>query len=140
MIQIIKRGLVFILVLLFCSFIPVGFTRGQTSPKGTKLGDLFPSYAFPPSISSQDRTYLGLAEEKPFTLGDIQADLIVLELLNIYCTSCQKQASMYNEVFDLVERDPVMKDKVKWMGGGGIFSEAKKHPLPHRDRFPFRPL
>jgi hypothetical protein len=118
MMQIRKRGLSFILVPIFWSFILVGLTPGQSFPEGTKLGDLFPPYTFPPPISSQDRTYLGLAEGKPFTLGDIQADLIVLELLNIYCTSCQKQASIYNQVFDLVERDPSMAGKVKWMGVG----------------------
>jgi hypothetical protein len=97
-----------------------------------------PPHTFPPAISSQDRSYFGLAEGKPFTLGDIQADLIVLELLNIYCTSCQKQAPIYNEVFDLVQRDPVTKGKVKWMGVGvgnnerevAFFRKEKGIPFP----------
>ena len=107
-----------ILVTLFCSLFPGGFAFGQSRYKVARSGDLFPPYTFPPVTSSQDRSYFGLSEEKPFTLGNIQADLIVLELLNIYCTSCQKQAPIYNEVFNVVERDPEMKGKVKWMGVG----------------------
>ncbi len=137
MMQIRKRGLSFVLVPIFCSFILVGFIPGQSLPKGTKLGDLFPPYTFPSPISSQDWTYLGLSEGKPFTLGDIQADLIVLELLNIYCTSCQKQAPIYNHVFDLVERDSSMEGKVKWMGVGVGNNEREVESFRKRKSIPF---
>jgi len=133
-----KGGVSFILVLLFCSFVSVASALGQTTHKVPKSGDFFPPFTFPPPISSQDRSYFGLTEEKPFTLGDIQADLIVLELLNIYCTSCQKQAPIYNKVFDLVEKDPITKAKVKWMGVGvgnnerevAFFRKEKGIPFP----------
>ena len=137
MIQIRKRGFSLVLVLLFCTSILIGFALGQSSPKGTELGDLFPPYSFPPPTSPQDLTYLGLAEGKPFTLGDIQADLIVLELLNIYCTSCQKQAPIYNEAFDLVEGDPAMKGKVKWMGVGVGNNEREVESFRKRKSIPF---
>jgi peroxiredoxin len=137
MMQIRKRGLSFILVSIFCSFILVGFTPGQSFPTGTKLGDLFPPYTFPSPTSSWDRTYLGLAEDKPFTLGDIQADLIVLELLNIYCTSCQKQAPIYNEIFDLVERDPSMAGKVKLVGVGVGNNEREVESFRKQKSIPF---
>ncbi|MFQ6077745.1 MAG: peroxiredoxin family protein [Thermodesulfobacteriota bacterium] len=138
MMQIRKRGFLLMLAPLFCFPIPGGFAFGQGTQKVARSGDLFAPHTFPPPISSQDLSYLGLTEEKPFTLGDIQADLIVLELLNIYCTSCQKQAPIYNEVFDLVEKDPTMKGKVKWMGVGvgnnetevDFFRKAKRIPFP----------
>jgi thiol-disulfide isomerase/thioredoxin len=138
MINMREKGLFVLLVLLFCILSVVVPTSGITSSKGTKLGDLFPSYAFPPPTSSQDLTYLGLTEQKPFSLGDVQAELIVLELLNIYCTSCQKQAPIYNEIYALVEKDPIMKGKVKWMGVGignnenevEFFRKSKDIPFP----------
>ncbi|TKJ28445.1 hypothetical protein CEE39_10090 [bacterium (candidate division B38) B3_B38] len=137
MTQIRKRRFWLILALLCCSFILVVSASGKKSTKGTKFGDLFPRYTFPPPTSSQDLTYLGLSQGKAFILGDIQADLIVLELLNIYCTSCQKQASIYNEVFDLVERDPIMKGKVKWMGVGVGNNEREVESFRKRKRVPF---
>jgi len=133
-----KRVYPFVLVLLFCTLIILSVTSAKSTSKVAKLGDLFPPYSFPPPTSSQDLTYLGLSEGKPFTVGDIQAALIVVELLNIYCTSCQKQAPIYNQVFDLVEQDPAMKGKVKWMGVGvgnnakevEFFRKAKSIPFP----------
>ncbi len=138
MMPIRKRGFSFVLVLLFSFLIPGGFAFGQGTQKVARSGDLFPPHTFPPPTSSQDRSYFGLTEEKPFTLGDIQAHLIVLELLNIYCTSCQKQAPINNEVFGLVERDPITKGKVKWMGVGvgnnerevAFFRKEKDIPFP----------
>ncbi len=138
MMQVRQKGLSFFIVLLFSCFIPFGLSSVLCSPGETKLGDLLPPYAFPSPTSSQDLIYLGLSEGKPFTIGDIQADLIVLELLNIYCTSCQKQAPIFNEVFDLVERDPAMKGRIKWLGVGvgnnagevEFFRKAKGIPFP----------
>jgi hypothetical protein len=147
MMQVRQKGFLLVLVLLFCSFIPGGLAFGQSTHKVARSGDLFPPHTFPPPTSSQDRSYFRLSEEKPFTLGDIQADLIVLELLNIYCTSCQKQAPIYNEVFDLLiynevfdllKRDPIIKGKVKWMGVGvgnnerevEFFRKEKGIPFP----------
>lgn len=135
--QLRQMGFPLLPVLLLCLLIPLGFTSGQTSPRGTKLGDPFPLFTFPSPTSSQDLAYLGLSEEKPFTLGDIQADLIVLELLNIYCTSCQQQAPIFNEVFDLVERDPAMKGKVKWLGVGVGNNEMEVESFRRRKSSPF---
>ena len=118
MIQLIKEHLAFTIGLLVCLLVPAGLTAGNNRPKVAQFGDVFPRHSFPIPTSSEDRGYLGLPEGKTFTIGDIQADLVVVELLNIYCTSCQKQAPIYNEVFNVVKRDPGMKDKVKWMGVG----------------------
>jgi thiol-disulfide isomerase/thioredoxin len=118
MIQIRKKGLALIILFLVCSFISVASTLGQGPRKVAKSGDIFPPFTFSPLTTLEDRAYLGIAEEKPFTFGEIQADLIVVELLNIYCTSCQKQAPIFNEVFDAVEKDPAMKGKVKWIAVG----------------------
>jgi hypothetical protein len=132
-----QRRLLFPLAFLFCSLILVVSASGKNSPKGTKFGDLFPPYTFPPLTSAEDLAYLGLSEGKDFTLGDIQADLIVLELLNIYCTSCQKQAPIYNDIFDLVKSDPAMKGKVKWMGVGVGNNQREVESFRSRKRIPF---
>jgi hypothetical protein len=133
----IKKGFLLMLVPLFCSLIPGGFAFGQSTHKVTRSGDLFPPHTFPPPTSRQDLNYFGLSEEKPFTLGDIQADLVVLELINIYCTSCQEQGPTYNEVFDLVKRDPIIKGKVKWMGVGVGNNETEVEFFRKKEGIPF---
>ncbi len=133
----IKKGFLLILVPLFCSLIPGGFAFGQSTHKVTRSGDLFPPHTFPAPTSWGDLNYFGLSEEKPFTLGDIQADLVVLELINIYCTSCQEQGPIYNEVFDLVKKDPITKDKVKWVGVGVGNNETEVEFFRREKGIPF---
>jgi thiol-disulfide isomerase/thioredoxin len=138
MMHVSNGRLAFIILLLAGSFIFVASTPGQGTRKVAKSGDIFPPVTFSPLVSSEDRAYLGLAEEKPFTFGEIQADLVVVELLNIYCTSCQKQAPIFNDVFNAVEKDPAMKGKVKWIGVGvgnnetevAFFRKVKNIPFP----------
>jgi hypothetical protein len=137
MIRIATRKFSFIVLLLLFYFIPVISPLGQAPPKVSKSGDIFPPYVFPPPTSLEDRTYLGLPEEKPFTFGEIQADLVVVELLNIYCTSCQKQAPIHNEVFNAVERDPSMKGKVKWMAVGVGNNETEVAFFRKKEDIPF---
>lgn len=137
MIQKKQTGLTFIMVPLLCAFVSLSSAFGQGTHKVAKSGDIFPPYTFPPPTSSQDRTYLGLSEGKPFILRDIQTDLIVIELLNIYCTCCQKQAPIYNEVFNMVQRDPVTKGKVKWMGVGIGNNEREVEFFRKENNIPF---
>ena len=133
-----KRWALFLLafVLTISGLAVIGFEVIASQPAG--FGDLFPHYAFPSPGAPQDRAYLGIPDGKTFTIGDIEADLIVVEVLNIYCTSCQKQAPIYNQVFRLVEDDPVTQARIKWMGVGvgnnetevGYFKKQKDIPFP----------
>lgn len=133
-----KRWALFFLafVLTISGLAVIGFEEIASQPAG--FGDVFPHYVFPSPAAPQDRTYLGIPDGETFTIGNIEADLIVVEVLNIYCTSCQKQAPIYNRVFRLMEDDPVTQGRIKWMGVGvgnnetevGYFKEQKDVPFP----------
>jgi peroxiredoxin len=108
-------------------------------------GDFFPEYSFPMTLSGSDIEYLalpqkffGLVKGDNFSLKDVKADLIVVEFLNKYCFSCQLQAPVMNQVFSMVQQDPQLKGRVKFIGIGagnnerevGSFKEEKKVPFP----------
>ena len=44
---------------------------------------------------------------------DIQAELIIVEFLNVYCTSCQAQAPVMNKVYKLIQQEESLREKVK---------------------------
>ena len=48
-------------------------------------------------------------------LADGQADIMVVELLDMYCTRCQKSAPAVNELHGLVQASD-LKDRVKFVG------------------------
>ena len=126
------------MMVLLCSAALIGFTGRQSLGAVSRFGDLFPAHEFSALLSAEDQTYLGLSEGESFNLADVQADLIVLELLNIYCTSCQMQAPIYNDVFRTIDKDPTMRHKVKWLAVGvgnnptevKAFRKMKEIPFP----------
>ena len=103
-----------------------------------KAGDFFPEVPMQAPEDAKDRAYLGLTEGKTFTLKQVKADLVVVEILNVYCPICQLQASIYNKLFDLIENDPETKGRIKLIGiaaGNGNlevkdFRDKRNVPFP----------
>jgi peroxiredoxin len=73
-----------------------------------------------------------------FSLKDIKGDLIVLEYMNKYCFSCQLQAPVMNQVFEMTGKDPQLRGKVKFLAVAAgnnqnevdSFKAEKKVPFP----------
>jgi thiol-disulfide isomerase/thioredoxin len=49
-------------------------------------------------------------------LKDVKADVVLVEILNVYCPSCQEQAPIYNKLYDLIENDSKTKGQIKMLG------------------------
>lgn len=108
------RGLLLIAVLLCSATAMVEAEAGQ--PRLIRLGDDFPAAAMAFQGDEGDLAYLGLSGRGAFTLKEIDAELVLLEILNVHCVSCRRQAPIYNDLFDLIESDPDTLGKVKLLG------------------------
>jgi hypothetical protein len=123
------------------------WTGAWAKEKGRVItpGDFFPEYSFPMTLTGSDVEYLGLPQKffglvkgDNFSLKDVKADLIVAEFLNKYCFSCQLQAPVMNQIFSMVQQDPQLKGRVKFIAIGAgnnerevqSFREEKKVPFP----------
>lgn len=80
------------------------------------FGDAFPELKLALSGPDHDRTYLGLGDTTTFTPGQVQAELLLVELLNVHCVHCQMQAPAYNELFKLIEMNPQTRGRIKMVG------------------------
>ncbi len=80
-----------------------------------KKGDSFPGMSFtvPPDLT--DRDYLGIGDKKSFVVADIAADVLLVEIMNINCGSCQHQAPYDNKLFELIEGTPEATGRIKMM-------------------------
>jgi thiol-disulfide isomerase/thioredoxin len=65
-----------------------------------------------------DRAYLGLPKGASFTIPQISAKIIFIQVLSMYCPYCQAEAPRINELLEKVSRDKAIKDKVKFIGVG----------------------
>ena len=81
-----------------------------------KAGDFFPEVPMEMPEDPKERAYLGLSEGMTFTLKQVKADVVLIEILSVYCPSCQLQAPLYNKLFDLIENDPKTKGRIKIIG------------------------
>jgi len=129
-----RMGLL-VLFLWVCA-IPGGAVGGES--RLLAAGDPFPALTFEDTLSAEGRRYLGLPESGSFSLGDLDAEIIVVEFLNKYCMSCQRQAPIFNRVYRAIANDPQLADKVKMLGIGvgnrtlqvENFRKEKKIPFP----------
>jgi hypothetical protein len=80
------------------------------------FGDSFPELSLALTERDHDRSYLGLPAGQGFSPGQINADLVLVELLNVHCVHCQQQAPYYNELFKRIERDPATRGRIKLLG------------------------
>jgi len=94
---------------------------GILSPWATGLceprkKDLDFSLAAPENPSH--RTYLGLETLDPFLLNQVQAKILIIEIFSMYCPICQREAADVNLLFELIQKNPTLKDQVKLIGIG----------------------
>lgn len=96
------------LVLLTCSVLPLWAQEEK-----------LPDYTLPVPADQGHRAYLGLASESgEFTLSDIDADVLLIELFSMYCPYCQQEAPLINTLYDKMNSVTETGTAVKIIGLG----------------------
>lgn len=118
--------LFFFLFFGFVFFLPCIFSKGfeaagtsnvsikQAKDKNKKVSEL----KLPIPQSDQDRTYLGLEGTGTFKLNQIKTRILIVEILNSYCTHCQNEAPRVNNLHRSIQERADLKDKIKIIGIG----------------------
>ena len=111
------KDIMVILLMVFLSFSLPGADvhAGKTTPA---KGDLFPQISLDAPEKEGAREYLGLTGKGPFSISEIKADLLVIEIFSMYCPYCQKEAPIVNDLFNVISQKPALKDRVKIIGIG----------------------
>jgi peroxiredoxin len=90
-----------------------------------KKGDTLPALELQAPASDKAREYLGIRQEK-FRLADISCRLLLLEVIGVYCPQCYRQAPLFNNLFNRIEKGK-LKGQVKMLAlaAGGNENEIK---------------
>ncbi len=106
--------------------------------KPPQKGETFPSIQLPVPKSLVEKSYLGLSRDGSFTIPQIKARVVIIEIFSMYCPYCQKDAPGVNELYQLVEKDPDLKKDIKLIGIGagntpyevGVYKKTYTVPFP----------
>jgi thiol-disulfide isomerase/thioredoxin len=90
------------------------FAAGKPPEKGSTL----PVIKLPVPESPEEKNYLGLKGEGSFTIPQIKADVVIIEIFSMYCPYCQNEAPRVNELYQAIEQDTELKNKIKIIGIG----------------------
>jgi hypothetical protein len=89
------------------------------APTGPVEGDFFPECRLAVLQGKRDVSYLGFTPgSRYFSLSDIAADYVLVEVYNEMCTLCLDELPNINRLVGLVNEDPHLKDRIRMLGLG----------------------
>lgn len=70
----------------------------HAAPRLPAEGDILPGFSLDPPGDPRVAAELGVPADKPFGLGDLKADLVLFEVLGVYCPQCHRQLPGFNSL------------------------------------------
>jgi thiol-disulfide isomerase/thioredoxin len=95
-----------------------------------------PIFELPKPQNEKEKRYLGLFISEKFKFTQIQTQVLIIEVFNMYCPHCQREAPRVNELYCAIDEHTGLKDKVKIIGigaGNSLFEVdlfKKKYDVP----------
>ena len=92
-----------------------GSAAGQSAALPVK-GATLPRLILKAPPSPEACAYLNVPAGKPFALTDVGADLILVEIIGVYCPQCHQQRPHINRLYHRVQKTPDLAEKIKFLG------------------------
>jgi thiol-disulfide isomerase/thioredoxin len=102
-----------VLLWLFSALASTQANASQLNPR-----DPWPAISLPLPSDPILRHYLGVRQGDSFTVDDMASDVVVVEIFNMYCPFCQREAPHVNELFALVDGRENLNRRLKIIGIG----------------------
>jgi peroxiredoxin len=92
------------------------FVAAATKPPG--VGGVLPEINLSVPKESAYQEYLGLVSKGQFTIPQIKADVVLVEFFSMYCPYCQNEAPTVNKLYNKIEKNSNLKNRIKLIGIG----------------------
>jgi thiol-disulfide isomerase/thioredoxin len=133
--------LFFLLALLLWGCAPQGAKTAGISGEPIKPGLYkhmsFPIFELPIPQSEPEKNYIGLSGVGNFKVGQIKAQVLIIEVFNFYCPHCQHAAPRVNELYQEIQGRSDMKEKIKIIGIGIGNSPYEVNSFREKYQVPF---
>ena len=122
----------FAICLLLATHAGLAFTSAPA------IGESLPSFELPIPQDAGAQSYLGLSGTGQFTIAQIEAKVVIIQIFSMYCPVCQKEAFRVNKLYRTIQKRKDLKDKIKMIGIGtgntsfevGFFQKKYEVPFP----------
>jgi hypothetical protein len=100
------------------------------------VGSVLPRFQMETPSDEADKKYLGIGKAGKFTLQQVQGQLLLVEIIGVYCPQCHKQAPGFNRLFLRIQKDPRLGPRVRMLAiaAGGSAKELgyvkQEFPIP----------
>ena len=91
---------------------------GLAFTKAPAIGESLPPFELPIPQDTGAQSYLGLSGTGQFTISQIEAKVVIIQIFSMYCPVCQKEAFRVNKLYRTIQKRKDLKDKIKIIGIG----------------------
>lgn len=109
---LIHCAFVFVMILFFF------FSNVSSSQSAPAVGGVLPALKLAMPKDGHEKSYLGLSWGSSFKISEIKAQVLIIEIFSMYCPFCQAEAPNVNQLYEKIEGDLRLKDKIKLIGIG----------------------
>jgi thiol-disulfide isomerase/thioredoxin len=104
-------------------------------------GGVLPQMKLPVPEDPGEKGYLGLSGSGFFSIPQIKAKVVIIEIFSMYCPKCQQIAPGIDKLYYLIESDPNLRNKIKLIGigAGNSFYEVNVFRKTFNTPFPLFP-
>ena len=76
------------------------FTAGVQVSAGPEPARVSLEFTLPAPEKNETRAYLGLGPKARFSLDQVDADILIVEIFSMYCPICQREAPRVNALYE----------------------------------------
>jgi len=110
-----KRIMIWMCLSTIILFPPIMLSAEGKPPES---GETLPELILSAPESDIHQEYLGISDRTSFSIPEIRAEIVVIEIYSMYCPHCQREAPAVNSLYERMETHPHLAGKVKLIGIG----------------------
>jgi peroxiredoxin len=111
-----KKYWMIMTIMSVCLVVFICPLQANVSPPA--VGDELPEIILSVPENPEHQKYLGLTGKSTFTIPQIKAEVVIIEIFSMYCPHCQREAQTVNAFFKKIKNSYHLNRKVKLIGIG----------------------
>ena len=80
-----------------------------------RVGSPLPKFQLKTPAGKEEGNYLGIGHSGKFSVQQVPAPFLIIEILGVYCPLCHTQGPLFNRLFYQIQKDSTLNRKIKML-------------------------